>query len=104
MAASGDIDGRQSYHGFSEDLTSANTASNNIPRMREAAMRALANCGTTRVWNLMIDVIAQTGRYPSDVTDPAKFIVDGQRRYWLHVAIDRYTGEVIDQSLEIVRE
>ena len=65
---------------------------------------APANCGTTRVWNLMIDVIAQTGRYPTTVTDPAKFIVDGERRYWLHVAIDRATGEVIDQNLEIVRE
>jgi len=103
-ASSGAIDGSQSYHGFSEDLVSGTATINNISRMRESSMRALANCGTTRVWNLMIDVIAQTGRYPSTVTDPAKFIVDGERRYWLHVAIDRATGEVIDQNLEIVRE
>jgi hypothetical protein len=26
------------------------------------------------------------------------------KRYWLHVAIDRFTGEVIDQQLEAVDE
>jgi hypothetical protein len=26
------------------------------------------------------------------------------RTYWLHVAIDRFTGEIIDQQLEAVYE
>jgi hypothetical protein len=31
-------------------------------------------------------------------------IVDGEKRYWLHVAIDRHTAEVIDQPLEEINE
>ena len=31
-------------------------------------------------------------------------IVEGEKRYWLHIAIDRFTGEVIDQQLEAVYE
>jgi hypothetical protein len=32
------------------------------------------------------------------------FIVEGEKRYWLHIAIDRYTGKIIDQQLEPVYE
>jgi hypothetical protein len=71
---------------------------------REAVMRALSEAGQTRTWNLMIDVIAQSGRYPASATGLANFIVEGEKRYWLHVAIDRFTGEVIDQQLEAVYE
>ena len=39
------------------------------------------------------------GMRPIDVT-----VVDGTRRYWLHVAIDRFTGKVIEQNLETVNE
>jgi len=77
---------------------------------REAIVRALSDSGQTRTWNLMIDVVAQSGKYPPTVTanpvaaDLPKFIVEGEKRYWLHVAIDRFTGEVIDQQLEAVYE
>ncbi len=71
---------------------------------REAALRALSDVGQTRTWNLMIDVIAQSGRYAPNATDVKKFTVKGEKRYWLHVAIDRYTGEVIDRVLEPVYE
>jgi len=30
--------------------------------------------------------------------------VKGEKSYWLHVAIDRFTGEIIDQQLEAVKE
>jgi hypothetical protein len=30
--------------------------------------------------------------------------VSGKKRYWLHVAIDRFTSEVLDQQLEAVYE
>jgi hypothetical protein len=76
----------------------------NIERFREATIRALTNCGTTRVWNLMIDVITQTGRFPSTATGLANFNVEGERRYWVHVAIDRYTGKVLDEQIEEVKE
>jgi len=75
-----------------------------VDRFREAFIRPLAAVGGTRVWNVMIDVIAQTGRYPQGAQNPANFVVDGEQRYWVHVAIDRYTGKVLDKQVEVVRE
>jgi hypothetical protein len=104
------INGSLSYAGFSNDLgallttAGATTTMTNIQRFREAPIRALANVGTTRVWNLMIDVIAQTGSYSADAGNLDNFTVSDEQRYWLHVAIDRYTGTVLDQSLEPVVE
>ena len=57
---------------------------------KETIARALAEVGQTRTWNLMIDVIAQTGRYSPDATNvnqANKFTVEGEKRYWLHVAL-----------------
>jgi len=71
---------------------------------RELISRSLAEVAQTRTWNLMIDVIAQSGRFPGIATSLSQFVVEGERRYWLHVAIDRFTGEVIDQQLETVYE
>ncbi len=51
----------------------------------------------------MIDVIAQGGRYPRGVSDLKDFVVEGEQRIWVHVSIDRLTGNVIDQSVEVVR-
>src|SRR5205085_11249364 len=70
----------------------------------EAIIRALSDSGQTRTWNLMIDVIAQSGRYPPTASTLSDFVMEGEKRYWLHVAIDRFTGEVIDQQLEEVFE
>jgi len=66
--------------------------------------RAISFVSPTRVWNLLIDVVAQSGRYPPGKTDPKKFIVEGEQRYWVHVAIDRFTGQVIDRWVEVVKE
>jgi hypothetical protein len=71
---------------------------------RECVVRAFSDACQTRTWNLMIDVIAQSGRYPPTATGLANFVVEGEKRYWLHVAIDRFTGEIIDQQLEAVYE
>ncbi len=72
---------------------------------RETIARTLAEVTQTRTWGLLIDLITQTGRYPPRTADFTKqFIVEGEKRYWLHVAIDRFTGEVIDQQLEAVYE
>jgi hypothetical protein len=76
----------------------------NTEEKKEVISRALAESCQTRVWNLMIDVIAQSGRYPPSATALSQFVVEGEKRYWLHVAIDRFTGEVIDQQLEAVYE
>lgn len=119
------INGSQSYVGFASDLvnnpTSTSLSSNidltgalvqstndastlYIQRMREAAVRALSSAGQTRVWNLMIDLVAQTGRYKTGESNLDNFLVDGERRYWLHIAIDRFTGKIIDEQLEQVDE
>ena len=71
---------------------------------REVVSRALSDLCQTRTWNLMIDVIAQSGKYPPTANNPSQFVVEGEKRYWLHIAIDRFTGEVIDQQLEAVYE
>jgi pentatricopeptide repeat protein len=58
----------------------------------------------TRTWNLMIDVIAQAGRYTAASKTLNDFEVEGERRYWIHLAIDRFTGEVVDSQIEPVSE
>jgi hypothetical protein len=75
-----------------------------IQRFREAPIRALVSAGQTRVWNLMIDVVAQSGRFPQSAAALDQFMVEGEQRYWVHVAIDRYTGQVIDKQIEVVKE
>jgi hypothetical protein len=77
-----------------------------VPKtQRESIARAFGETAQTRSWNLMIDVIAQTGRYPPNATSLTNgFIVSGEQRYWIHVAIDRFTGQVIDKQIEVVNE
>jgi hypothetical protein len=74
----------------------------NVDRFRESFIRPLAAVGNTRVWNVMIDLIAQTGQYQAGAATLDNFTVCSQHRYWLHEAIDRYTGQILDQSLEPV--
>jgi hypothetical protein len=92
---------------FGPTLTSAafdSTDAQNVKATRESFIRTLADVGQTRTWNLMIDLVAQTGRYAPTATSTDQFVVEGEHRYWLHVAIDRFTGKVIDQRLEPVAE
>jgi hypothetical protein len=94
------------YPATATDTPAASPASAypSIKSQREAPIRALADVANARTWNLLIDVIAQTGQYPPGAINLNQFIVTGERRYWLHVAIDRYTGKVVDQVLEPVYE
>jgi hypothetical protein len=53
----------------------------------------------------MIDVIAQTGQYPSGASNLASgFLVEGEKRCWIHIAIDRLTGQIIDRQVESIPE
>ena len=52
----------------------------------------------------MSDVIVQKGTSAKTSTDLKDFLVEGERRYWLHIAIDRFTGEIVDRRLEAVYE
>jgi hypothetical protein len=71
---------------------------------REAIARSLAESANTRTWNFLIDIIAQSGTYPPTAASLDNFVVGGERHYWLHIAIDRYTGQVVDRQLEEVGE
>ena len=76
---------------------------------RESVVRALAEPANTRTWNLLIDLDVQMGRYPTSTLTAgasalANFDVQGEKRYWLHVAIDRYTGQILDEQLEAVTD
>ena len=116
VSANGTITSRydnQKFDGFANDLTTdvngnavfgENTPTSNIQRLREAPVRALSAAGQTRVWNLLLDVIAQTGRYPLTASKLENFVVEGEQHYWVHVAIDRLTGNVIDKQIEVVKE
>ncbi len=108
---------RFTYAGFSAALsgsaaaqdgsdvwTTSPSSSRNIQRFRETPIRALAACGQTRVWNLLIDVVAQSGRFPAAASGLEQFIVEGEQRLWVHLAIDRLTGQVVDRQIEIVSE
>jgi hypothetical protein len=52
----------------------------------------------------MIDVVAQSGRYANTSKSLNDFAVEGEKRYWVHLAIDRYTGEIVDSQIEPVSE
>jgi hypothetical protein len=58
---------------------------------KQTIARALAEVGQARTWNLMIDVIAQTGKYKPNAQDltGSNFVVEGEKRYWLHIALGR---------------
>ena len=101
--------GRQDVARLASFVT--NAAFTTSEETRESIARSLAEVGQTRTWGLMIDVIAQAGRYPPNAASGpnnanplANFVVEGEKRYWLHIAIDRFTGQVIDQQLEAVYE
>jgi hypothetical protein len=71
---------------------------------KQTIARALADTGQARTWNLMIDVIAQTGHYGPNAQDLTAFIPEGEKRYWLHIALDRDSGSVLGTQLEEVIE
>ena len=76
-----------------------------VKSRREALVRAVSSVSQTRVWNLLIDVVAQSGHYkPNASSLQNDFIVEGEQHYWVHVAIDRFTGQVIDKEIEVVNE
>jgi len=90
-----------------------NSAPFNTEEARETIARALSDVGQTRTWGLLIDLVAQTGHYAPNATDLPQFIVEGEKRYWLHIAIDRFESisgggsnsvRVLDQQLEEVTE
>lgn len=89
---------------FMQNAAVGSAFSGDIKARRESVVRALSQAGQTRTWNLMFDVIAQTGRLSADARSLRDFVVEGERRVWAHVALDRYTGRVVDIQIEQVDE
>lgn len=81
--------------------TQGNFGTANLKSEREAIVAAFCDTVQTRTWNLLIDVVAQVGKVPAA---DSSFRVEGEKRYWVSVAIDLYTGEIIDQQWELVNE
>ena len=86
-------------------LPTAASDNQSVKARREVVARALSSTSQTRVWNLLIDVVAQSGHYkPNAQNLSSDFIVEGEQHYWVHVAIDRFTGQVLDKQIEVVNE
>lgn len=72
---------------------------------KDTFARALSESTQTRTWGLLIDLVAQTGHYKPNATNlQTDFVVEGEKRYWLHIAIDRFDGSIVGQQLEEVTE
>lgn len=93
------------FTGFSADLDTVfgSTRDAKTQRFRESALRGLVDGGQTRVWNLMLDLIVQTGRLVPNAKSLEEFVRQGEQRAWVFLAIDRLTGDVIDQQVEWVQ-
>jgi len=54
----------------------------------------------------VIDVIVQTGKYKPKAPNLTanNFVVGGEKRYWLHLVLDRDTEAVLGTQLEEVTE
>jgi len=101
------IDGALAYSGYSSALDApvfSVAADEAIKRRRESVIRALADSGDVRTWNLLIDLVVQTGMYGRSGSRLSDFIVKGERRVWVHLAIDRITGEVLSRQMEVVTD
>jgi hypothetical protein len=85
-------------------VTSAPFGASASQDTKDTFARALSEITQTRTWGLLIDVVAQTGHYKPNATGLADFVVEGEKRYWLHIAIDRFDGTVVGQQLEEVTE
>ena len=69
-----------------------------IKHRREGLVRGLVDSVQTRTWNLMIDLHSELGQEKED--NP--FATQLHRHHWIHLAIDRFSGKVIDIQLEEV--
>jgi len=70
----------------------------------ENFIRALSSTTDTRNWQLMLDVVAQSGRIAPSSTNFQDFVVEGQKRFFVYLTLDRITGEIVDKYVEPVYE
>jgi hypothetical protein len=86
------------YAGAAQEMAAKLTGSQKpIPRNRDTIVASLADVGTVRTWNFLIDVVAQSGSVVN-----GQFIPQGEARVWDCVAIDRFTARVVARSSESI--
>ena len=88
--------------GFMGSANISGAGLDTIKYHREAVVRALGG-SQARTWNLLIDLIAQSGRFSGSASS-GNFVVQGENRSWTSVAIDRYTGKIVDRTIENLNE
>lgn len=71
---------------------------------REAVLRAIIDKVETRSWNLLIDLIAQSGRFTSTDLSPGKFLVESESRNWISNSLDRINGSQRKLTSESINE
>lgn len=100
-----DASASSKFSGFSTELLGLLSANGGrIQMQRQSVMRALADPGTCRTWTFLIDLIVQKGRYPENSSGLDRFMVDGEERYWIHLAMDRLTGKILAEKVEVVND
>ena len=87
---------------LSDKLTSS--VDRSINDRREFAARALSGGTTVQAWNFLLDLVVQSGQLPPSATSMKQFQSAAERRFWVHFAIDRPTGRLLDVQWEPVTE
>lgn len=85
-------------------LLESPTIADRTKTAREAVSRTLAGTTQSRTWVLLVDLVCQMGSYPPGATSLDQFAVATEQRYWVHVSIDRVTGEIVSEQWELVYE
>jgi hypothetical protein len=57
-----------------------------------------------RSWNFMLDLVVQSGALYPGGDSLEKFNPAAEQRYWIHFALDRFTGKLLDVQWERVVE
>ncbi len=52
----------------------------------------------------MLDLIVQTGSLTQHTSSLGDFNMTGEKRVWVYIAMDRFTGEILDRQAEWVTE
>lgn len=87
---------------LSDKFTKAEDRS--INDRREAVIRALSDGTTVRTWNFMLDLVVQSGQLTPAAASLRQFQSSAERRYWIHFAVDRITGKLLEVQWEPVKQ
>lgn len=85
-------------------LAAASLSSLDKKRQREVVARTFGDQMNCRTWNLLVDLVVQSGKIGPAGSAPGDFSMMAERRMWAQVAIDRVSGEVIDVQTETINE